>query len=139
MYNKMNLNFLSISENEAFARNVIAAFALGVNPTLSEISDVKTAVSEAVTNAIVHGYPDSVGSIDIEAELTDNVLHIIIKDYGVGISNLSEVLEPFFTTKPDEERSGMGFTIMKNFMDDVKVESKLNKGTVVQMTKTFNK
>lgn len=139
MYNKMNLNFLSISENEAFARNVIAAFALGVNPTLSEISDVKTAVSEAVTNAIVHGYPDSVGSIDIEAELTDNLLHIIIKDYGVGISNLSEVLEPFFTTKPDEERSGMGFTIMKNFMDDVKVESKLNKGTVVQMTKTFNK
>ncbi len=139
MYNKMNLNFLSISENEAFARNVIAAFTLGVNPTLSEISDVKTAVSEAVTNAIVHGYPDSVGSIDIEAELIDNVLHIIIKDYGVGISNLSEVLEPFFTTKPDEERSGMGFTIMKNFMDDVKVESKLNKGTVVQMTKTFNK
>ena len=139
MYNKMNLNFLSISENEAFARNVIAAFTLGVNPTLSEISDVKTAVSEAVTNAIVHGYPDSVGSIDIEAELIDNVLHIIIKDYGVGISNLNEVLEPFFTTKPDEERSGMGFTIMKNFMDDVKVESKLNKGTVVQMTKTFNK
>ncbi len=139
MYNKMNLNFLSISENEAFARNVIAAFALGVNPTLLEINDVKTAVSEAVTNAIVHGYPDSVGSIDIEAELTDNVLHIIIKDYGVGISNLSEALEPFFTTKIDEERSGMGFTIMKNFMDEVKVNSELNKGTVVQMTKTFKK
>ena len=139
MYNKMSLNFLSISENEAFARNVIAVFALNANPTLSEVSEVKTAVSEAVTNAIVHGYPDSVGSIDIEAELTDNVLHIIIKDYGVGISNLTEALEPFYTTKPDDERSGMGFTIMKNFMDEVSVESKLNKGTVVQMTKTFNK
>ncbi|MBO5889403.1 MAG: anti-sigma F factor [Clostridia bacterium] len=139
MYNKMSLNFLSISENEAFARNVIAVFALNANPTLSEVSEVKTAVSEAVTNAIVHGYPDSVGSIDIEAELTDNVLHIIIKDYGVGISNLTEALEPFYTTKPDDERSGMGFTIMKNFMDEVSVESKLNKGTIVQMTKTFNK
>lgn len=139
MYNKMSLNFLSISENEAFARNVIAVFALNANPTLSEVSEVKTAVSEAVTNAIVHGYPDSVGSIDIEAELTDNVLHIIIKDYGVGISNLTEALEPFYTTKPDDERSGMGFTIMKNFMDEVTVESKLNKGTIVQMTKTFNK
>ena len=139
MYNKMNINFLSISENEAFARNVIAAFTVSVNPTLQEVSDVKTAVSEAVTNAIVHGYPDSIGSIDIEAELNDNVLHIIIKDYGVGISNLSEALEPFFTTKLDEERSGMGFTIMKNFMDEVKVESLINKGTIVQMTKTFNK
>ena len=139
MYNKMNLNFLSISENEAFARNVIAAFSLGVNPTLSEISDVKTAVSEAVTNAIVHGYPDTVGNIDIEAEINENTLHIIIKDYGVGISNLSEALESFYTTKYEDERSGMGFTIMKSFMDEVKVDSKLNVGTTVEMTKTFKK
>ena len=139
MYNKMSLNFLSLSENEAFARNVIAMFSLGANPTLNEISDVKTAVSEAVTNSIVHGYPDSVGSVDVEAELTDNVLHIIIKDYGVGINNLDEVLEPFFTTKFEDERSGMGFTIMKNFMDEVIVESKLNVGTTIKMTKTFKK
>lgn len=139
MYNKMNLNFLSLSENEAFARNVIAMFSISANPTLNEISDVKTAVSEAVTNAIVHGYPDTIGSIDIEAELTDNLLHIIIRDYGVGICDVEEVLEPYFTTKLEDERSGMGFTIMKNFMDDVKVESKLNKGTVVKMTKTFKK
>ena len=139
MYNKMSLNFLSLSENEAFARNVIAMFSLSINPTLNEISDVKTAVSEAVTNAIVHGYPDTVGSIDVEAEIQDDILHIIIRDYGVGINNVEEVLEPFYTTKPDEERSGMGFTIMKNFMDKVTVESKINKGTIVKMTKTFKK
>ena len=139
MYNKINLNFLSLSENEAFARNVVAMFSLGANPTLNEISDVKTAVSEAVTNAIVHGYPDSVGSVDVEAELTDNILHIIIKDYGVGIDNVEEVLEPFFTTKLEDERSGMGFTIMKNFMDEVIVESKVNVGTTIKMTKTFKK
>ena len=137
MYNKMNLNFLSISENEAFARNVIAAFALGVNPTLSEISDVKTAVSEAVTNAIVHGYPDTVGNIEIEAEIKDKTLHIIIKDFGVGISNLSEALESFYSTKLEEERSGMGFTIMKSFMDEVKVNSAIGKGTSVYMRKTI--
>ena len=114
-------------------------FSLGANPTLNEISDVKTAVSEAVTNAIVHGYPDSVGSVDVEAELTDNILHIIIKDYGVGIDNVEEVLEPFFTTKLEDERSGMGFTIMKNFMDEVIVESKVNVGTTIKMTKTFKK
>ncbi|MBR2376422.1 MAG: anti-sigma F factor [Clostridia bacterium] len=139
MYNKMSLNFLSLSENEAFARNVIAMFSLSINPTLNEISDVKTAVSEAVTNAIVHGYPDTVGSIDVEAEIQDDILHIIIRDYGVGINNVEEVLEPFYTTKPEEERSGMGFTIMKNFMDKVTVESKINKGTIVKMTKTFKK
>lgn len=137
MINKMNLNFLSISENEAFARNVVAMFAISANPTLNEISDVKTAVSEAVTNAIVHGYPDSVGIIDVEAELNDNVLHIIIKDYGVGISNVEEVLEPFYTTKLEDERSGMGFTIMKNFMDEVIVKSEINKGTTIKMVKTF--
>ncbi|MBO5927006.1 MAG: anti-sigma F factor [Clostridia bacterium] len=139
MYNKMNINFLSLSENEAFARNVIAAFALSLNPTLTEINDVKTAVSEAVTNSIVHGYPDAVGNIEIQAEINENTLHIIIKDYGVGISNLEKALEPYFSTATEDERSGMGFTIMKSFMDEFKVDSKLNIGTTIEMTKVFQK
>ena len=137
MYNKMNLSFLSKSENESFARNVIACFCLILNPSISEISDVKTAVSEAVTNAIVHGYPDTDGVIDIEAEIIDNALHIVIKDYGVGIENVSSALEPYFSSKLEDERSGMGFTIMKTFMNDVKVTSKVNVGTTVEMTKVF--
>lgn len=139
MYNQMQLKILSLSENESFARNVIASFAVSLNPSVSEINDIKTAVSEAVTNAIVHGYPDTVGTIYIDAEIKENVLHIKIKDEGVGISNLSMALEPFYSTKYDDERSGMGFTIMQTFMDDVKVESKLNYGTVVEMTKSFNR
>ena len=138
MQNKMTLSFLSISENESFARNVLASFSVSLNPSVSQINDVKTAVSEAVTNAIVHGYPDTVGNIEIEAYISnENVLHIKIKDYGVGIENLSEALEPFYSTKFEDERSGMGFTIMKTFMDTVKVESKLNEGTTVYMTKNF--
>ena len=139
MYNQMQLKILSLSENESFARNVIASFAVSLNPSVSEINDIKTAVSEAVTNAIVHGYPDTVGTIYIDAEIKENVLHIKIKDEGVGISNLSMALEPFYSSKYDDERSGMGFTIMQTFMDDVKVESKLNYGTVVEMTKSFNR
>jgi len=135
MNNKMVLKFNSLSENEAFARNVISAFILPLNPSVSELSDIKTAVSEAVTNAIVHGYPDSVGEVTMVAEISGNNVHIIISDSGVGIENLEEALEPFFTTKPEEERSGMGFTIIKTFMDDVKVMSKLNVGTVVDMMK----
>ncbi len=138
MQNKMTLSFLSISENESFARNVLASFSVSLNPSVSQINDVKTAVSEAVTNAIVHGYPDTVGNIEIEAYISnEDVLHIKIKDYGVGIENLSEALEPFYSTKFEDERSGMGFTIMKTFMDTVKVESKLNEGTTVYMTKNF--
>lgn len=138
MLNKMTLKFLSISENEAFARNVIASFSVSLNPSVSQINDVKTAVSEAVTNAIVHGYPDTIGEIEIEAEISkEGSLHIKIKDNGVGIENLSEALEPFYSTKFEDERSGMGFTIMKTFMDEVKVESKLNEGTIVYMVKNF--
>ena len=114
--NKMKLEFLSHSKNEAFARSVIACFALGLNPSISEIADIKTAVSEAVTNAIVHGYPSSVGTIVLESEIDGDVLHINVFDDGVGIENIDDALEPFFTTKPDDERSGMGFTIMKSFM-----------------------
>ncbi|MBO5851920.1 MAG: anti-sigma F factor [Clostridia bacterium] len=135
MQNKMSLSFISISENEAFARNVIASFMLTLNPTLSEISDVKTAVSEAVTNAIVHGYKDTTGIVEISAEIDGQSIHIEIKDGGVGIENVDLAQEPFFTTGMESERSGMGFTVMRSFMDSVEVISKLNEGTTVIMTK----
>lgn len=135
MVNKIELRFSAISENEAFARQVVACFALRLNPSVAEISDIKTAVSEAVTNAIVHGYPDSEGQIVLKAEIKGNVLHINVSDDGVGIENLEEALEPFFTTKPEDERSGMGFTIMKSFMDNVNVVSNKGLGTSVYMTK----
>lgn len=138
MNNKMTLTFLSISENEAFARNVIASFMLPLNPTLSEISDVKTAVSEAVTNAIVHGYPDAVGEVELQAEIIDNAIHIIISDSGVGIEDVDRALEPFFTTKSESERSGMGFTIMRSFMDKIDVKSTQNVGTTIKLSKTIN-
>jgi stage II sporulation protein AB (anti-sigma F factor) len=137
--NKMKISFLSISENEAFARSVVACFVLNLNPSISQLSDIKTAVSEAVTNAIVHGYEKKLGEIQIECELEDNKIHINIIDFGVGIKNIEDALEPFYTTKESEERSGMGFTIMKSFMDDVKVFSEIGKGTKISMTKTINK
>lgn len=134
--NKMRLNFLSLSQNEAFARSVISCFVLALNPSVAQIADIKTAVSEAVTNAIVHGYRDNVGEITLEAEIEDGKVHINVFDNGIGIENLSEALEPFYTTRSEDERSGMGFTIMKSFMDSVKVESEKGKGTKVYMTKT---
>lgn len=133
--NKMKLSFLSLSENESFARGVISCFALQLNPSLAELADIKTAVSEAVTNAIVHAYLNKEGEIIIESEINGDILHINIFDQGVGIENLSEALEPFYTTKPEEERSGMGFTIMKSFMDEVRVESEKDKGTKIYMSK----
>ena len=133
--NKMTLTFLSLSKNESFARSVVSCFALQLNPSIAQIADIKTAVSEAVTNCIVHGYPTSVGEITIEAKLTDSELHIAILDNGIGIDNVSEALEPFYTTKPDDERSGMGFTIMKSFMDQVEVSSEKGSGTRVYMVK----
>ncbi len=139
MNNKMTVKFDSISQNESFARNVIASFILPLNPSLSELSDVKTAVSEAVTNAIVHGYPDSVGEVTLTAEISGNTVHITVSDCGVGIDDLPKALEPFYTTKPSEERSGMGFTIIKTFMDEVDVVSKINSGTVVNMSKSISK
>ena len=133
--NSMTIKFSAISENESFARSVISCFALRLNPTLSELSDVKTAVSEAVTNAIVHAYPEGNGQIEMSANINENSLHIEIIDQGVGIENLNQALEPFYTTKPDEERSGMGFTIMKSFMDEVFVQSNVGIGTKISMTK----
>ena len=134
MYNKMSVSFLSISENEAFARNVIACFLINADPTLRELNDIKTAVSEAVTNAIVHGYPNTQGSVEMTAEIIENSVHITIKDYGVGIENLSKALELFYTTKPNQERSGMGFTVMQSFMDRFEVKNDKN-GVIVNMGK----
>ena len=138
MNNKMTLKFISISENESFARNVVASFIMPLNPTLGELSDVKTAVSEAVTNAIVHGYPDALGEVELDAQIEDGTLHIKISDSGVGIENVSLALEPFYSTKIENERSGMGFTIMQSFMDEISVNSKLNEGTIIKMSKKIN-
>ena len=133
--NKVILEFSALSENEALARNVAGLFAIQFSPTISQISDIKTAVSEAVTNSIVHGYPDKKGSIIMELIRLNNKLHINVIDHGVGIKDVSLALEPFFTTKEEEERSGMGFTIMKTFMDEVKVESSIDGGVRVSMYK----
>ncbi len=139
MKNKMKVIFSAISENEGFARSVISCFILKLNPSLSQLSDIKTSVSEAVTNAIVHAYKDGTGEITMEAEIEENKVHINIFDNGVGIENIDKALEPFYTTKPDEERSGMGFTIMQSFMDKIKVESQKGLGTKVYMTKIISK
>lgn len=135
--NEMQLKFLSRSENEVFARNVVAAFALPLNPTLSELSDVKTAVSEAVTNCIVHGYRNAEGWITVRCVIEGEKLHIEVSDGGTGIEDLEKALTPFYTTLPEEERSGMGFTIMQTFMTDFSVRSERGKGTTVTMCKDF--
>ena len=135
MNNKMILQFNAISENESFARGVISCFALKLNPSLEELSDIKTAVSEAVTNCIVHAYPNGKGIITLESEIEKDLIHINIFDNGVGIKDVGKALQPFFTTKAHEERSGIGFVIMQSFMDNVKVVSKEGGGTKVYMTK----
>ena len=133
--NKIKIEFCAISENESFARSAVSLYVLKLNPSVAEVGDVKTAVSEAVTNAIVHGYPNGLGKILLEMETIENTLHISVIDYGVGISDINQALEPFYTTRPNDERSGMGFTIMKSFMDDVRVESVKGKGTRIYMSK----
>ena len=135
--NEMQLKFLSRSENEIFARNAVAAFVLPLNPSLSELSDVKTAVSEAVTNCIVHGYAGKEGWIEIFCKTDGNVLHIEIADEGKGIEDVEQARQPFFTTLADEERSGMGFTIMQTFMTEFSVKSEKGAGTRVKMSKDF--
>lgn len=135
--NKMFLKVSAISENEAFLRTCVAAFMLSKNPTLEEVNDVKTAVSEAVTNAIVHAYPNGGGEITMECELTDDYIKIIISDFGIGIESVDQALKPFFTTKGDDERSGLGFTIIKSFMDEFDIESKLNEGTTLVLKKNI--
>jgi len=136
--NEMSLTFLSKSSNESFARSSVAAFAAQLDPTLDELNDIKTAVSEAVTNCIVHAYPNSVEKIHIRVRLfEDNTIEIIIKDKGLGIPDIEKARTPLFTTG-DSERSGMGFTIMESFMDTLKVRSKSGTGTIVTMKKRIS-
>lgn len=132
----LNIKVNALASNESFLRSTIGAYCARQNPALDVISDIKTAVSEAVTNAIVHGYannPD--GIIEVSAEINNNVLDLRISDFGVGINDVKQAMSDFFTTKGDEERSGLGFTIMKSFMDSLEVKSYPNEGTTVIMTK----
>ena len=134
--NQMKLEFLSVPENEGFARVAVSAFAVQLDPTLDVLADIKTAVSEAVTNAIVHGYGEKPGVVEITAALrTDDVLEIAVADKGKGIADVAQAMQPFFTTQPEKERSGMGFSVMQTFMDQVQVESAPGEGTTVRMEK----
>ena len=135
--NEMKLEFISKSANEAFARITIAAFVSQLDPTIEELADIKTAVSEAVTNCIVHGYEDKQGIVKIKAKLKQNQIIIEISDQGKGIENINIAKEPLYTTKPNLERSGMGFTIMESFMDSMEVQSIVGLGTKIIMTKTI--
>ena len=135
--NEMKLEFISKSNNEAFARVAVAAFAAQLDPTIEELADIKTAVSEAVTNSIIHGYEDKQGIIKIVSRLKENKIIIEISDNGKGIEDIEAAKEPLFTTKPNLERSGMGFTIIESFMDSMKIESILGLGTKVTMTKNI--
>lgn len=133
--NKVILKFPAIPQNESFARVAVSAFITPLDPSLSELSDIKTAVSEAVTNAVVHGYYNENGFIEMEMAISNRVFFISVKDFGCGIENIEESMRPLYTTKPDDERTGMGFTIMEAFMDNVDVSSELGKGTTVRMIK----
>lgn len=135
MNNSMKFEFPARSENERLARTVCAAFVVPLDPTLEELDEIKTAVSEAVTNSIIHGYENSEGVIEISGEINGNTVKYIIKDKGCGISNVEKAMEPLYTGKPGSERSGMGFSIMEAFMDELEVESSEGKGTTVIMTK----
>ncbi len=137
--NEMKIELLSKSANEAFARISVAAFASQLDPTIEEIADIKTSVSEAVTNAIIHGYNNAEGIIKIKAKLYEDEIEIEISDTGSGIENIEEAREPLYTTKGNLERSGMGFTIMENFMDELSVESIVGLGTKIVMTKKIKK
>ncbi|GBF11559.1 anti-sigma F factor [Tepidibacillus sp. HK-1] len=132
----MRLQFASKSENESFARVAVAAFISQIDPTLDDLNDIKTVVSEAVTNAIIHGYDQEPnGMVEITVLLKDSIVEITIEDQGKGIEDVQEAIQPLFTTKPELERSGMGFTIMENFMDEMKVQSEVGKGTKVILRK----
>lgn len=135
MKNKFSMQVDSNLKNEAFIRSTIANFILPLSPTVAEINDIKTAVSEAVTNCIVHGYDNKPGIIFINCQIDDDIYYIEIKDNGVGIKDIEKAREPFYTTKSNEERSGMGFTLMETFMDTLEVENNSSGGLVVKMSK----
>lgn len=133
--NNMMIEFDSRSENEGFARVSVAAFVTSLNPTLEEIEDIKTAVSEAVTNCIIHGYGEEIEKIVLKAAIKDNTLYLEITDFGCGIENIEKAMEPMYTTRPDLERSGMGFAFMEAFMDEIHIKSEVGKGTTIYMNK----
>lgn len=133
--NEMQMEFLSKSNNESFARVTIAAFASQMDPTLEEISDIKTAVSEAVTNAIIHGYEDALGYVKVTASIYPGRIVVEVSDRGKGIEDVEKARQPLYTSKPELERSGMGFTVMETFMDEVEIISGVNQGTRVKMVK----
>ena len=137
--NEMKLEFVSKSSNESFARITVAAFAAQLDPTVEELADIKTAVSEAVTNCIIHGYENKIGIVKVIAKLKGEEIFIEISDKGKGIENIEMAKEPLYTTKPNLERSGMGFTIMESFMDKVEIESIVGLGTKIKMTKKIKK
>lgn len=133
--NEMHMTFSADSVNESLARVAVAAFAAELNPTMEEIEDIRTSVSEAVTNAIIHGYEGEEGMVELHCVLLDRLIHIEVKDTGKGIADIEQAKKPFYTTKPEEERSGMGFAFMEAFMDVVKVESEVQFGTRVILEK----
>ncbi|MCL2703594.1 MAG: anti-sigma F factor [Defluviitaleaceae bacterium] len=135
--NEMQLSFRAISANESFARTVAAAFVTGLNPTISEIMEIKTAVSEAVTNAIIHGYENKGLDefVHLNCRLNGRELYIEVVDNGIGIQDIAQAMEPLYTSKPEQERSGMGFAVMENFMDYIHVTSAPGQGTTVVMMK----
>lgn len=138
MDNEITLSFIAKSENEALARMVMSSFISAIDPTIEELSEFKTVISEAVTNAIVHGYEeDGVGKIEIHAQRSGREIVVSIVDYGRGIKDVTQAREPLYTTKPEQERSGMGFTIMESFSDDVDIYSIPDRGTTVTITKKF--
>lgn len=136
--NEMTISFKAISQNEAFARVSVAAFCVQLNPTVSEITDIKTAVSEAVTNAIIHGYEDAEGEVSLNCKILDRQVFIEISDKGKGIENIEKAMEPLYTSKPEMERSGMGFTVMETFMDEMDVSSEIGIGTTIRMSKKLS-
>ena len=135
--NQMVVEFDSVSKNESFARVVVAAFVVRLNPTLEEIADIKTAVSEAVTNSIIHAYENKDGRIRIETHIVEDTVTVVVTDYGTGIENIEKAMEPMYTSKPELERSGMGFAFMEAFMDELFVDSEVGKGTTVTMRKVI--
>ena len=139
MKNEMKTEFLSKPENESFARTVAAAFILGLDPTTEEMAEIKTAISEAVTNSVIHGYKNKEGIIIITGRINEDTVVFTVSDKGEGIENIKQAREPLFSGSDDDERSGMGFTIMEAFMDSLCVESEVGKGTTVIMTKTISR
>ena len=136
---RFRMELESLSKNEEFARVVVTVFISRLDPTLEEIDDVKTAVSEAVTNAEIHGYGGESGTITVEVEIEGREVTVVVEDYGIGIRDVEKAMEPMFTTKPDKDRSGMGFTFMEAFMDEVLVESEVGRGTTVHMKKIIRR